>query len=172
VLLLADRVDAWIMDRMPEYEGKRFQDAARGDLGLERLDATVAAAREEAARGSRKLLKRIKDALGERVAEVRVSERLAETTACLVRGEHDAGAQLRRVLEAAGQKVPADQPVLEVNVTHPVIRHLEATEDGAQFEELARLVHDQALLAEGATLPNPGDFVRRLNRVLERLAVR
>jgi molecular chaperone HtpG len=119
---------------------------------------------------SKGLLKRIKDALGERVTEVRVSERLKESPACLVLGEHDLTEHMRRILAAAGQQAPATRPLLEVNVAHPLVKYLEAQTDAAQFGELAQLLYEQAALAEGAPLANPPDYVQRLNRLLVRLA--
>ncbi|MBX3695685.1 MAG: molecular chaperone HtpG [Steroidobacteraceae bacterium] len=163
VLLLADRIDEWVMSRLTSFEGKALHDAARGDLGLGQADDT-------AARQSRTLLKRIKDALGERVAEVRVSVRLADSPACLVLAEHDPGAQMRRILASAGQKVPAGKPVLEVNIGHPLLQRLDTLEAGESFDELALLLHDQAVLAEAGEIANPGEFVRRMNRVLLQLA--
>ncbi|MGD9597085.1 MAG: molecular chaperone HtpG [Steroidobacteraceae bacterium] len=170
VLLLADRIDEWAMSRLDAYEGKHFQDATRGDLDLGAIDAGETARHDAAVRESKPLLKRIKDALGERVTEVRVSRRLAETPACLVLGEHEAGAQMRRILAGAGQKVPQGKPVLEVNVGHPLVQRLDGLAAGEPFDELAQLLYDQAVLAEAGEVANPGDFVRRLNRVLLQLA--
>ncbi|MGE0583212.1 MAG: molecular chaperone HtpG [Steroidobacteraceae bacterium] len=170
VLLLADRIDEWAMARLTTFEGKHFQDATRGDLALGGIDAAEGARHDAAVKESKPLLKRIKDALGERVTEVRVSRRLAETPACLVLAEHDPGAQMRRLLAGAGQKVPEGKPVLEVNVEHPLVQRLDALAAGGDFDELAQLLYDQAALAEAGEVSNPGDFVRRLNRVLLRLA--
>ncbi len=167
VLLLADRVDEWLMGQMPEFEGKRFKDVARGDLELGGLaDPAEKAAAETALREHKGLLKRVKDVIGERVSEVRIATRLADSPACLVLGEHDPGAQMRRVFAAAGQAVPETRPALELNVAHPLVRRLDGLQDGAQFTELALLLHDQARLAESGTLENPGEFVRRLNRLI------
>jgi len=171
VLLLAERIDEWAMGQLEAFEGKRFKDAARGDLELGGLAGEADKARHEAElKESKGLLKRIKDALGERVTEVRVSDRLRESPACLVLGEHDIGDRLRRILAAAGQKAPDARPLLEVNVTHPLVRYLDAVADAGQFAELAQLLFEQAQLAEGAVLANPPDFVLRLNRLLVRLA--
>jgi molecular chaperone HtpG len=116
------------------------------------------------------LLKRIKDALGERVTEARLSERLMESPACLVLGEHDLGERMRRILAAAGQQAPQARPVLEVNVGHPLVRYLDGVVDPAQFAELAQLLYEQAVLAEGGQLANAPEYVQRLNRLLVRLA--
>ena len=120
---------------------------------------------------SKPLLKRVKDALGERVSEVRVSTRLKDSAAVLVAGEHDMSAPLRRALEAAGQKAPAGKPVLELNVEHHLVKYLEHREDAAEFGELALVIFEQAMLAEGAQLPDPGAFVQRLNRTVDAAAV-
>ena len=170
VLLLADRVDEWMMGQVREFEGKRFKDAARGDLELGALaDEADKAAAEQAVKGSKKLLKRIKDALGDRISEVQVSSRLADTPACLVLAEGDLGAQMRRILAASGQAVPETKPVLEVNVSHPLIQRLDELTQESEFSELALLVYDQAKLAESGSVANPGEFVRRLNRLLTQL---
>ena len=171
VLLLADRIDEWVMTQLETYEGKRFKDAARGDLDLGGLASEAERAQHHAElKESKGLLKRIKDALGERITEVRVSERLRESPACLVLGEHDLSEHLRRILTAAGQTAPAARPLLELNVTHPLVKYLEGVADAGQFTELAQLLYDQAALAEGTPLANPPEYVQRLNRLLVRLA--
>ena len=110
VLLLGQRIDAWVMDHLQEFEGKKFKDATRGDLDLGGLASAADKEKAEAQlKENKPLLKRVKDALGERVSEVRVSTRLKDSAAVLVAGEHDMSAPLRRVLEAAGQKAPAGQ---------------------------------------------------------------
>jgi molecular chaperone HtpG len=173
VLLLAERIDEWVMGQLETFEGKRFKDAARGDLDLGPLASEADKVRHDAElKESKGLLKRIKDALGERVTEVRVSDRLKDSPALLVLGEHDLGDRLRRILSAAGQKVPEAKPVLEVNVTHPLVKYLDRLTGQGDFSELAQLLFEQAQLAEGATLANPPDFVLRLNRLLVRLAAR
>ena len=112
----------------------------------------------------------MKDAIGDRVLEVRVSSRLADSPACLVLGEHDLGAGMRRILAATGQKVPESKPVLELNVSHPLVKHLDGLADTQRFKELSLLLYEQAQLAEGGQLGNPAEFVQRLNRLLVELA--
>ena len=171
VLLLAERIDEWVMGQLESFEGKRFKDASRGDLELGGLASAADRKQHDAElKESKGLLKRIKDALGERVTEVRVSERLKESPACLVLGEHDLSEQMRRILAATGQKVPDARPLLEVNVGHPLVKYLDGVADPAQFTELAQLLFEQAALAEGVSLSNPPDYVQRLNRLLVRLA--
>ena len=170
VLLLSDRVDEWMMGQVREFDGKRFKDVARGDLELGALaDDAEKDAAEQATEHSKSLLERVKGALGERVSDVRVSTRLTETPACLVLGESDLGAQMRRILAASGQTAPEAKPALEVNVGHPLVRRMEATAGEAEFADLALLIHDQARLAESGAVANPGEFVRRLNRLLGQL---
>jgi molecular chaperone HtpG len=171
VLLLSERIDEWVMGQIDAFEGKRFKDAARGDLELGTLESEAdRQRRDEELKESKGLLKRVKDALGERVLEVRVSTRLADSPACLVLGEHDLGAGMRRILAAAGQKVPQSKPVLELNVGHPLVKHLDGLADTARFKELSLLLYEQAELAEGGQLGNPAEFVQRLNRLLVELA--
>jgi molecular chaperone HtpG len=170
VLLLGRRIDAWVMDHLQEFEGKKFKDATRGDLELGSLESPGEKEKIEAQlKESKPLLKRIKDALGERISEARVSTRLKDSAAVLVAGEHDISAPLRRALEAAGQQAPAGKPVLELNVDHHLVKYLEQREDEAAFKELALVIYEQAMLAEGAQLPDPGAFVQRLNRLWMRL---
>ncbi len=170
VLLLADRVDEWMMGHVREFEGKRFKDVSRGDLELGSLEGEAdKAAAAEAAKENEKLLKRLRDALGDRISEVKVSTRLTDTPACLVLAEHDLGAQMRKILAATGQSAPESKPALEVNVGHPLLQRLESTMAEDDFVELALLIHDQAKLAESGSVANPGEFVRRLNRLLGQL---
>ena len=170
VLLLADRVDEWMMGHVREFEGKRFKDVSRGDLELGSLEGEAEkATAAEVAKESEKLLKRIQEALGDRVSEVKVSTRLTDTPACLVLAEHDLGAQMRKILAATGQSAPESKPALEVNVGHPLLKRLDSTMAEDEFAELALLIHDQAKLAESGSVANPGEFVRRLNRLLGQL---
>jgi molecular chaperone HtpG len=171
VLLLADRIDEWIMGQVEAFEGKRFKDAARGDLELGALASEADKHDADAAlKESKGLLKRVKDALGDRVLEVRVSTRLTDSPSCLVLGEHDLRTTMRRLLAAAGQKSPDAKPILELNVAHPIVKYLDGEKDSARFAQLAELLYDQASLAEGGQLANPAEYVQRLNRLLIRLA--
>jgi len=168
VLLLGRRIDAWVMDHLQEFEGKKFKDATRGDLELGGL-ASAAEKEKAEAQEYKTLLKRVKDSLGDRVSEVRVSTRLRDSAAVLVAGEYDMSAPLRRALEAAGQSAPPSQPVLELNVDHHLVKYLEKRSDDQEFGDLAMVLYEQATLAEGAQLPDPGAFVQRLNKLWLRL---
>jgi molecular chaperone HtpG len=170
VLLLGDRIDEWVMGRVSEFEGKRFKDVARGELELGGLSEAAERERiDEERREHKGLLKRFKDALGERVLEVRVSERLRDSPTCLVRGDAELSAAMRRVLAANGQPVPATAPVLELNVAHPLVRYMDGLKEAEPFGELALLLFDQASLAEEGQIANGAEFARRLNKLLVRL---
>jgi molecular chaperone HtpG len=170
VLLMADRIDEWVMGQVSEFDGKRFKDAARGELELGGLADQAERARiDEERKENKALLKRFKDALGDRVIEVRVSERLRDSAAVLVHGEGELSAQMRRVLAANGQPLPASKATLELNVTHPLVRHMDTLAQGDEFQELALLLYDQASMTEDGQVANPPEFSRRLNNLLVRL---
>jgi molecular chaperone HtpG len=169
VLLLSDRIDEWLMSHLQEYAGKPLQDVARGELDLGEDEK---AENEKLAEESKGLLERIKGALEGDVADVRASARLTDSAACLVVGEHELGAQMRRIMEAAGQPVPDSKPTLEINPTHPLIALLDRESDEDRFGDLARVVFDQATLAEGGQLDDPASYVDRVNRLLLELAGR
>ncbi|MDB6090880.1 MAG: heat shock protein 90 [Gammaproteobacteria bacterium] len=171
VLLLAERIDEWVMGQITDFDGKKLKDAARGDLELGGLEGEADKKQHDAELKENKgLLKRVKDAVGERVDEVRISARLKDSPACLALGENDLGANMRRILSATGQKVPESKPTLELNVGHPLVKYLETVADPEQFKEFAQVLYEQAALAEGSQLANPAEFVQRLNRLLVRLA--
>ena len=171
VLLLTDRIDEWLMGYLTEFDGKRFVDIARGDLDLGALESEEdKQAQASAAKEKQALVERLKTALGDDVAEVRVSHRLTDSPAVLAIGAQDLGLQMRQILEASGQKVPDSKPVLEINPGHPLIAKLEAEADGARFDDLGRVLFDQAALAAGDSLKDPGAYVARLNRLLLELS--
>jgi molecular chaperone HtpG len=167
VLLLSDRVDEWMMSFFTEFEGKKLQSVAKGALDLGKLEDDVEKKAQEQAAGEHKdLVERMKKALGERVKDVRVTLRLTESPACLVADDHDMTAQLQRMLKAAGQAVPASQPILEINPGHPLVQRLQTVTDESQFYDLAAVLFDQSLLAEGGQLEDPAGFVKRLNQLM------
>ena len=167
MLLLSDRVDEWMMSFFTEFEGKKLQSVAKGALDLGKLEDDVEKkAQEQAAGEHNDLVERMKKALGERVKDVRVTLRLTESPACLVADDHDMTAQLQRMLKAAGQAVPASQPILEINPGHPLVQRLQTVTDESQFYDLAAVLFDQSLLAEGGQLEDPAGFVKRLNQLM------
>jgi len=171
VLLLTDRIDEWLMGYLTEFDGKSFVDVARGDLDLGALEsAEDKQAQEAVAKDKQALVDRIKSALGDDVADVRVSHRLTDSPAILAIGEQDLGLQMRQILEASGQKVPDSKPVFEFNPGHPLIGKLDQEGDAARFDDLSRVLFDQAALAAGDTLKDPAAYVRRLNKLLLELS--
>jgi molecular chaperone HtpG len=167
VLLLSDRLDEWLMSYFTEFDGKPLQHVAKGELDLGSFDSAEEKAAQEARQAAAgPLLERLKSVLAERVGDVKVTHRLTDSPACLVRDEHDPGHGLRELLAAAGQKLPESRPILEVNPEHALIRRLGAENDEDRFASLAGLVLDQAALAEGRGLPDPAAYVRRLNGLL------
>ena len=166
VLLLSDRVDDWLMNNLQEFDDKSFKDVARGELDSESLSESEKVEQEKLVEESADMCERLNKILSEKVEEVRPTARLTESPACLVVGEHDMGAQMRRIMEAAGQAVPQTKPILEFNPSHPLIGILDKESDEARFEELAQVVFDQATLAEGGQLDDPATYVQRLNRLI------
>ncbi len=164
VLLLADRVDEWMVSHLTEFEGKPLQSVAKGDLDLGKLaDETEKQEQAQEAEAFKPLTDKIKDALGEQVKAVRVTHRLTSSPACLVAGEHDMGANLERLLKAAGQAVPDSKPILEINPQHALVKRLNEQTDSDKLKDWSAILFDQALLAEGGQLEDPAAFVQRLN---------
>lgn len=171
VLILSDRIDEWMMQYLNEYDGKQLQDVARGELDLGDTEAEEDKKQQEkAAEEHKELLERIKTALDDRVQEVRVTNRLTDSPACLVVGDFDMGAQMKKIMEAAGQPVPDSKPIFEINVEHPLVQRLETEQGEERFGELSAVLFDQATLASGEQLKDPGAYVSRLNRLLLELA--
>ncbi|MDZ4099884.1 MAG: molecular chaperone HtpG [Methylophilaceae bacterium] len=167
VLLLSDRVDEWLLGSLTEFEGKTLQSVAKGDLDLGKLeDEAEKDEQKKVEDASKDLIEKIKKALGDKVKEVRVTHRLTDSPACLVAGEHDLSGNLERLLKAAGQKTPESKPVLEINPNHRLLELLKSEEEGTRFDDLAHVLFDQALLAEGGQLEDPASFVKRMNSLL------
>jgi molecular chaperone HtpG len=170
VLLLADRVDEWLVGSLPEFDGKKLQSVSKGDLDLGKLEDEAEKEEQKKAEDEFKpLVERIQQALGDKVKEVRVTHRLTDSPACLVTGEHDMSANLERLLKAAGQSSPGTKPTFEINPTHGLLNRLKNETDETRFADLSALLFDQALLAEGGQLEDPASFVRRLNGLLVQL---
>ena len=172
VLLLTDRVDEWLVSHLNDYKGKHLQSVAKGELDLGELeDKQDKEKAEKATEEHKDLLERIKGALGEAVKDVRVSTRLTDSPACLVVDHYEMSQNLARVLKQLGQDAPTPQPILELNLEHPLVERLERQQDEEKFAELGRLIFDQALLAEGGQLDDPAGFVHRLNRLMLEIGV-
>ncbi len=167
VLLLSDRIDDWLMNSLDQYEGKKFADVARGDLDLGGMDQdSEEKDKTEVHEKFKNLIERAKKSLGDKVADVRTTQRLTESPACLVVGEHELGSQMRRILEAAGQETPKSAPILELNPTHPLVERLGQEDSDNRFADLTAILFEQATLAEGGQLSDPGAYVRRMNNLL------
>lgn len=164
VLLLTDRVDEWMLSHLYEFEGKPLQSVAKGAIDLGKLqDEDEKKKAEEAAEANKGLLDRLKASLKDRAKDVRVSTRLVDSPACIVVEEGDMSGHLARLLKQAGQAAPASLPTLEINADHALIRKLDSS---AHFDDLANVILDQAVLAEGGNLENPAAYVRRVNAIL------
>ena len=171
VLLLYDRVDEWVAANLTEFEGKTLQSVAKGDLDLGKLEDEAEKKEEEKQAGEfKELTEKIAKALGDKVKEVRVSHRLTTSPSCLVSDSFGMSTNLERLLKAAGQKVPHVKPILEVNPTHPLVQALKSESDEKRLADWSHLLFDQAVLAEGGTLDDPGAFVKRLNELMLALA--
>ncbi|MGE5665282.1 MAG: molecular chaperone HtpG, partial [Betaproteobacteria bacterium] len=166
VLLLTDRVDEWLISHLTEFEGKPLESVAKGALDLGTLeDAAEREAQQKVAEDFKPLVEKFKTALGDKVKEVRTTLRLTDSPACLVADEHAMSGHLERLLKAAGQAVPANAPILEINPQHPLVARLRGSED-AWTAEWAQVLFDEALLAEGGRPEDPAAFVRRINALL------
>ena len=171
VLLLSDRIDEWLMSHLMEHEGKQFQDVTKGSLDLGDLEGDEEKQEQEKIEEDFKdLIERIKDVVGEKVEEVRITHRLTDSPACLVVNDDEMGMQMRRILESAGQEVPATKRIFELNPKHPLVEKLKAEQDSERFSDLTLVLFDQSMLAEGGQLDEPSSYVQRLNNLLLELS--
>ena len=170
VLLLTDRIDEWVVSHLPEFEGKVLQSVAKGDLPLDEIETTEKSEekqKEEEAKQAdfAELLKKMQTALSAHVKEVRLSHRLTNSPACLVRDQHALGPQMERLLKATGQAVTEVKPILEVNPNHAIITKLRDESDTEKLSDWAQILYGEALLSEGSALPDPSDFVQKINKL-------
>ena len=170
VLLLTDRVDDWLMNHLQDFDGKQFQDVARGALDLATDSDEEKAEQEKLEKDSEALVERLGKVLEAQVEEVRATTRLTESPACLVVGDHDMGAQMRRIMEQAGQPMPESKPILELNPDHSLVQKLDKESDEDRFADLVEILFDQSTLAEGGQLLDPAAYVHRLNKLLLELS--
>ncbi len=167
VLLMADRVDEWALNFLHEFDGTPLQSVAKGAVDLGKLqDEGEKKAAEEAQTQFKPILDQLKEVLKDKAGDVRATSRLVDSPACLVVQEGDMSTQLARMLKQAGQPVPEVKPILEVNAEHPLVKKLEASAGSANFDDLAHILFDQALLAEGGLPADPAAYVRRVNALL------
>jgi len=166
VLLLTDPIDEWVVSSLPDFEGKALQSVSKGELGLDELigeESSDEAADDDA---DHSLTDQIKDALHDQVDNVRITRRLTDSPACLVKSEHEMSANMERIMKSAGQTFDAAKPTLEINLEHKLLQRLKAETAEDVFADLAQVVFDQALLSEGGQLENPAEYVKRVNRLL------
>ncbi|MCG8672823.1 MAG: molecular chaperone HtpG, partial [Pseudomonadales bacterium] len=169
VLLLSDRIDEWMMGYLSEFDGKSFINITKGDLELDGVGSESEEdkqAQEELEKTSEDLVGRMKEALQDKVSEVKVSHRLTDSPACLVLGAYDMGAQMRQIMEAAGQAMPESKPTLEINPSHPIVEKLKDEIQEDRFNNLSLVIFEQATLAEGSPLDDPAGYVKRVNQLL------
>ena len=167
VLLLSDCVDEWLVSSLHEFDGKKLQSIAKGDLDLGKLDTEEQKAeKEKIEKEAKSIVEKIKKSLGDKVKEVKVTHRLTNSPACLVVGEHDISGNLERILKAAGQSTPENKPILEVNPNHELIKKLEKIEEKQLFNDYSSVILDQAILAEGGQLDDPIGYVNKVNKFL------
>ncbi|MDO8414078.1 MAG: molecular chaperone HtpG [Gallionellaceae bacterium] len=165
VLLLADRIDEWVVSNLPAFQDKSLVSVAKGGLDLGQLeDEAEKKDHEKEADEFKSLTDKLKASLADKVKEVRVTHRLTDSPACLVADEHDMNANLARLLKASGQKMPTSKPILEINPRHPVVLRLQTEEK--KFDDWTSVLFDQALLAEGGQLDDPASFVKRINQLM------
>jgi molecular chaperone HtpG len=167
VLLLSDRVDEWLTSHLQEYAGKQLQSITQGNVDLGKLENEEEKKElEEKQKDYESMIKHIKETLGEKVKEVRLTSRLTTSPACVVADENDMGAHMARLLKSAGQNLPQSKPILELNPEHSLIKKLRDEQDDERFQELSYVLFDQAVLAESGQLSNASEFVNRLNKLL------
>ncbi len=173
VLLMHDRVDEWTMSHLHEYDTKQFVSVAKGDLdlsGIGKDESDDNEKQKDVEEKAKPLVERVKKVLGEKVSEVRVSQRLTTSPACLVIGEHEMAMHLQQIMRQAGQTVPESNPIMEINPEHPILKKLDREPDEDKFAEWVILLFDQAVLSEGGQLDDAAGFVRRMNNILVDLA--
>jgi len=167
VLLMFDRIDEWMLGYLSEYAGKKLRNAAKGDIDFDALPGDGdKAAREGAVKAAEPVVAKLKELLGERVRDVRVSQRLTDSPSCLVLDEYDMASHMQRLMREAGHELPASKPVLEINPQHSLVRRIESEADTARAGEYSLLLFEQAQLLDGAQLDDPAGFVRRVNALL------
>lgn len=166
VLLLSDRVDEWAVSNLQEFDGKKLVSVAKGALDLGSIDNAADSEEEKDSAKSSDLINRIKESLAGKVKDVRVSSRLVDSPSCLVSDEDEMSMNLSRMLKAAGQEVPAVEPILEINVNHPIVKKMADEKDKDRFSDWSSIVLDQAMLADGGTLEDPATFVVKLNNLI------
>lgn len=162
VLLMHSRIDEWMMGHVQEFDGKRFQSAAKGKLDLGQKDKKD----HEPSEADKSFLEKIQKQLKDHVSEVTASTRLVDSASCLVMDEHAMAIHMQKLMEQAGQAMPGQLPALEINLDHPLVQHIEHIDNEEHFKQWSELLYEQALLAEGGQLKNPADYVQKMNKLM------
>ncbi|WDE03545.1 molecular chaperone HtpG [Thalassomonas viridans] len=167
VLLLSDRIDEWLISHLTEFDGKQLQSVARGGLNLGDMeDEEAKEAQEKLEQEFDSVVTRIKEALGDKVKDVRLSQRLTDSPACIVTDEQDMSSQMMKLMQSVGQPVPESKPIFEINGEHDLVRHVADEQDDEQFKQWTEVLFEQAMLAERGSLQDPASFVSRLNKLM------
>jgi len=169
VILLHDRIDEWLTSHLNEFDGKKLKSIAKGELDLSGIGENAEEEKkehEEKARAAEPAVKKISEALGDKVKEVRITDRLTESPACLVSDQFDMSSNMERILKQAGQNVPDMKPILEINPEHELVIRLAKMRSKEKIADYASILFDQAVLAEGALPEDPAGFVRKINALL------
>ncbi len=167
VILMHDRIDEWLTSYLNAFDSKPLQDITRGELNLGKLEDSEEKEKQKTVEKEfESLISRVKAQLGDKVQDVRLTHRLTESPACLAVGEHDMGEQMRKIMQASGQKVPDSKPIFELNPKHPLVVKLDKEAEEDRVNDLIEILFDQAALAEGRQLEDPGSYTRRLNKLL------
>ncbi|MGR9073706.1 MAG: molecular chaperone HtpG [Gammaproteobacteria bacterium] len=170
VLLLSDRVDEWLVTNLTEFADKPLQSVAKGELDLGKLeDEADKKEQEEASKDFESVLKQIKEVLGDKVSEVRLSHRLTDSPSCLVAENYGMSLNMERIMKEAGQKIGGSKPIFEINPGHALVSRMKEEQDDTRFADLTHILFDQAILSEGGQLDDPAAFVHKLNGLLQGL---
>ncbi len=168
VLLLSDRIDEWLVQHLTEFEGKKLQNIAKGDLDLGVFeDEEEKKAQEQAEDSMKGVIELMKEKLTDKAKDVKITHRLTDSPSCLVLDQFDMGMQMQQIMRAAGQEIPESKPILEINPEHPLVAKLKDMSDQQQFENWSHILFDQAMLAEGGQLEDPAAYVKRVNNLLK-----
>ena len=167
VLLMSDRIDEWLVSHLTEFDGKQLQSVTRGGLDLGNMDdAETKEAQEKLEQEFDSVVTRIKTALEGKAKDVKISQRLTDSPACIVADEHDMSSQMMKLMQSVGQEVPDSLPIFEINAEHDLIKHVADEQDDAQFKQWVEVLFEQAMLAERGSLKDPATFVARLNKLM------
>ena len=167
VLLLSDRIDEWLMSHLTDFSEKQFASVTRGDLDLGDMDDDeTKEAQEKSEKEIDSVVTRLKESLGDKVKDVRITHRLTDSPACIVTDDQDMSSQMIKLMQSVGQEVPESLPIFEINAEHDLVQHVSNEQDEAKFGEWADVLFEQALLAERGSLKDPASFVSRLNKLM------